>query len=269
MRVIVISATSDIGTALCKQWIQMDWQVDGTFRTASSAMVALNKAGVRLVPCDLSEVNSVDQAGFALNRTAMPWDILVLCPGQLEPIGAFTDVLFEQWANSININFTAQLQLLHALLPSRNVKNPLGPCVLFFAGSGSNSAPINYSAYTVSKIALTKMTELLDAEISDTRFVIVGPGWVKTKIHAETLAAGVRAGTNYHTTKQKLKTDDCVHMNKVLECCNWIIESPRLLVGGRNFSVAYDAWDQPALNEALKREPHMYKLRRFGNGWEA
>lgn len=269
MRAIVISATSDIGTALCKQWVQMGWQVSGTFRTESSAMAALDEAGVQLVSCDLCDVKSVEQAALTLNQTPAPWDVLVLCPGQLEPIGTFGDVLFESWAKSIDVNFTAQLRLLHALLPSRNVENPLGPCVLFFAGGGSNSAPVNYSAYTVSKIALTKMTELLDAELPDSRFVIVGPGWVKTKIHAETLAAGARAGKNYQTTKQKLKGDDCVPMNKVLECCNWIIESARLQVGGRNFSVAHDAWGQPELDEVLEQRPNMYKLRRSGNDWEA
>ena len=183
MRAIVVSATSDIGTALCKHWVQMGWQVDGTFRTATPVTDALNQAGVSLVPCDLSEVISVDEAGLLLLKTATPWDVLVLCPGQLEPIGPFADGSFGEWADSININFIAQLRLLHLLLSSRNVTHSLGPCVLFFAGGGSNSAPVNYSAYTVSKIALTKMTELLDAELSVTRFVIVGPGWVKTKIH--------------------------------------------------------------------------------------
>jgi NAD(P)-dependent dehydrogenase (short-subunit alcohol dehydrogenase family) len=119
----------------------------------------------------------------------------------------------------------------------------------------------------VSKIALTKMTELLDAEIPDTRFVIVGPGWVKTKIHTETLNAGTRAGANYHTTLQRLAHDEFVDMQRVVACCNWVVDAPHAVVGGRNFSVEHDAWGQPALHEALKRDSNLYKLRRSGNDW--
>jgi len=44
------------------------------------------------------------------------------------------------------------------------------------AGTGSNSAPKYYSAYTISKIAQTKMTELLDKEFDDIKVSIIGPG---------------------------------------------------------------------------------------------
>ena len=34
------------------------------------------------------------------------------------------------------------------------------------------------------------MCELLDAEVPDVKFVILGPGWVRTKIHDAVLQAG-------------------------------------------------------------------------------
>ena len=44
------------------------------------------------------------------------------------------------------------------------------------------------------------MCELLDAEIHDTAFTILGPGWVNTKIHQSTLANKHKAGENYKKT---------------------------------------------------------------------
>ena len=62
------------------------------------------------------------------------------------------------------------------------------------------------------------MVELLDAEIIDTTFSILGPGWVKTKIHDSTLKAGNAAGKNYEKTIQMLENNgsECYPMEKLL-----------------------------------------------------
>lgn len=263
--VIVISASSDIGAAACRRWLARGWQVCGTYRTRAQAVEELERLGAVLVPCDLADIGSIREAGAALRRHGPAWDVLVLCPGTPEPVGCFRDTDFAQWEASIAVNFTSQLRLVHALLPVRRPAAERDPLVLFFAGGGTNNAVVNYSAYTVSKIALIKMCELLDAEIPDTRFAIVGPGWVKTKIHEATLRAGARAGTSYQRTLEKLSGDDCTPMERVLECCEWIISAPREVIGGRNISVVGDAWGTPELEQALRRDLNLYKLRRHGN----
>ena len=136
---------------------------------------------------------------------------------------------------------------------------------MFFAGGGTNSATVNYSAYTISKIALIKMCELLDAEVKDVRFTILGPGWVGTKIHQATLKAKEDAGANYETTKYKLNSDELTPMNEVLDCCDWLINSPREVISGRNFSAVFDKWGSKELSQELVRDSEMYKLRRHGN----
>ncbi len=119
--------------------------------------------------------------------------------------------------------------------------------------------------YTLGKIGLIKMCELLDAEIPDTRFAILGPGWVGTKIHRATLYAGERSGANYARTLQKLASDELVPMDQVVACCDWLIASPREVVSGRNFSLVWDRWGDPALEAALRADADMYRLRRHGN----
>lgn len=196
----------------------------------------------------------------------VPWDALVLCPGAQEPVGSFVECDFDEWARSTRVNFLDQMRLTHALLPSRNRSVPLGPLVLYFAGGGTNNATVNYSAYTISKIALIKMCELLDAEVADTRFTILGPGWVKTKIHQATLRAGTqKAGDNYHRTVEKLTGNECNSMERVVACCDWVLSTPREVIGGRNFSVVFDPWGDPRMDAALRSARNLYKLRRFGN----
>lgn len=264
---IIISASSDIGNAMCARWIKKGWKVFGTYRTESSATARLAEIGVKLICCDLADTASIQNAVSKLSRLCPQWDALVLCPGTQEPIVAFIDNNFDQWEESLKVNFTSQLRIIHDLLQTRHTGLKLEPIVLLFAGGGTNDAPVNYSAYTISKVALIKMCELLDAEVTDTRFVIVGPGWVKTKIHDSTLKAGECAGVNYQRTLDKLDGKECTPIDEVLDCCDWVVNARRKSVSGRNFSVVFDKWGDKELLNMLASHPDMYKLRRYGNDW--
>ncbi len=266
-KAVIISVSSDIGHALAKRWRQRGTEIFGTYRTPSPLVDELKDLGVKTFQCDLAKASSVRAACSSLRSAFDRWDYLVLCPGTLEPVGDFAEHDFAEWEKSIEVNFTRQVQFVHGLLPSRNNSREHAPVVLFFAGGGTNNATKNYSAYTMSKIALIKMCELLDAEIPDTSFVILGPGWVKTKIHQATVRAGHKAGDNYQQTRTKLAQDEGTPMETVLDCCDWLVKADRQVVSGRNFSVVFDKWGEQLLTKKLLEDPHMYKLRRHGNDW--
>lgn len=269
-RSIVISASSDIGLALCNHMLTARHEVFGTYRKHSASLVRLEGRGAKLAHCELSNTKSIDNALNHLISICPNWDQLILCPGSQEPVGKFTQCDFDQWEESILINFTAQMRCVHKLMKTRNLHAPKGPLVLFFAGGGTNNATTNYSAYTLSKIALIKACELLHAEEAGSRFVILGPGWVKTKIHMSTISAGPElAGGNYTRTIDKLASDECNPMSRVIECCDWVLGSDREIVSGRNFSVVFDSWGEPKLDEILLNDNNMYKLRRYGNDFDA
>jgi NAD(P)-dependent dehydrogenase (short-subunit alcohol dehydrogenase family) len=259
---ILISISSDIGLALADRWLDREWRLIGSYRTRPDQADQLEKRGVRLIECDVADPDSVDR--FA-SKVSSAWDVLVLLPAMLGPVGTFETCDIDEWERSIYLNFTAQLRLVRRMLPTRNKETKNSPCVIFFNGGGTNSAPVNYSAYTVSKIALTKMCELLDAEMSDTRFTIIGPGWVDTKIHQATFEAGELAGANLARTREVHDKGRFTPMEKVVDCCNWAIEAPREVMSGRNISVVHDAWGEEDLDTLLRAEPDVYKLRRAGN----
>lgn len=265
-RALIVAISSDIGLALARYWLDTGWQVCGTYRNRTPVIAELSSR-VPLICCDLADSARVTQALQQLLEVGRNWDVVVLCPGTLDPVGPFIETPFAAWEESLRINFVGPLQLVQALLPARNRQSAHGPCVLFFSGSGTNGTADNYSAYTAAKIGLIKMCELLDAEVPDTRFAILGTGPVKTKIHAATLRAGASAGPNYQRVVAHFQNNNWTPMHQVLQCCDWIISSPRNVVSGRNFSVANDLWGQPCLEERLAAEPGMYKLRRFGNDW--
>jgi NAD(P)-dependent dehydrogenase (short-subunit alcohol dehydrogenase family) len=135
-----------------------------------------------------------------------------------------------------------------------------------FAGGGTNSAVSHYSAYTISKIASIKMIELLDYEIADCKFSIIGPGWVESKIHNATIKAGSRAGTNYDKTLHMRGSKLMSPVQFVIEACNWVIEKPKEISSGRNFSAVFDDFSSNELETVLSENVDFFKLRRYGNG---
>jgi NADP-dependent 3-hydroxy acid dehydrogenase YdfG len=259
---IIISANSDIAYHLCLRLLNDGWKIYGTYRKHDNNTESLIEKSVSMHKMDLSDKNSVHDSIENLKVRCKGWDLLLNATGTQSPVGMFIDNDFEEWSESIHINFIEQVRIIHSLLCIRNDNST----VLFFAGGGTNNAVLSYSAYTISKIASIKVCELLDAEIKNTKFAIIGPGWVRTRIHNETINVGeVLAGDSYQTTLKHFENDDFTPMNDVIDSIEWIISQPKRVVGGRNFSTVYDAWGDDDLVKLLEDDNSMYKLRRSGN----
>jgi NAD(P)-dependent dehydrogenase (short-subunit alcohol dehydrogenase family) len=200
-----------------------------------------------------------------LRERCQGWRVVAVAAGTEEPIGPYWDCDPDEWDRGVQINALAPLRLVRSLYPIRD--GAASPSVVFFSGSGTNSAAPAYSAYSASKIMLIKMCELLDAESTDTSFFIIGPGIVRTKIHDQTLKADARAGANYRRVTEFLRSSDSgTNHDDIYSCLRWCVAAGKKIVGGRNISLVHDAWrDGRALAQWLAADQNRYKLRRFGN----
>ena len=262
-KIIVLGASSDIGAHLTEHYLCGGAQVVGTYRSRTARAAELEAAGAKLFPLDIDSPDQVKRFAQQLKAEGFMWDVLVSAPGLLAPVGPFFSTDFDDWERSVITNSTAQMRVLHAIHGQRNVSTLSK--VIFFAGGGTNGPFDNYSAYCVGKLSLIKMTELLDSECPDLQVSIIGTGWVNTKIHQQTLAAGGAAGPNFDKTRQFMDSPDGVgaSLETVAECIDWCLSAPRNAVGGRNFSLVHDEWRDPAFIDRLKANPNNYKLRRL------
>jgi NAD(P)-dependent dehydrogenase (short-subunit alcohol dehydrogenase family) len=220
--------------------------------------------GVTLLQCDVTKNADVKRLADFVRNNSITWKTLFSSVGSSEPIGRFFDLDFDVWESSIQINCIGQLRALHALYPFRAVDSISNVALL--AGGGTNNPFRCYSAYCVSKILLIKMTELLDDEADDLNAFIVGPGFVRTKTHLETINAGTKVEDNVERIRAFWESDDPgTPMEDIYDCIRWLEEQGRDVAGGRNFSVVHDQWGSDMLAEALLGDREMYKLRRSGN----
>lgn len=259
----MLAASSDIGAHLTEHYLRCGAEVIGTYRSSSPRIAELENAGARLFPLDINASEQVKSFAQQLKTHGFLWNILVSAPGLLDPIGPFFATDFDDWESSVITNSTAQLRVLHAIHGHRD-QTALSK-VIFFAGGGTNGSFDNYSAYCIGKLTLIKMTELLDSECPDLQVSIIGTGWVNTKIHRQTLAAGAAAGTNFDKTRQFMESAAGVgaSLETVAECVDWCVSAPRSAVGGRNFSLVHDKWRDPESIKRLSANPNSHKLRRL------
>lgn len=263
--VFILGISSDIGIALAKRYARDGFTIIGAYRSAKLLAELKDIKSCHLFFCDINDKGSIRQFIGRYKKLGLPWDVFISCVGSQEPIGKFFDCDFKEWSNAIQVNVLGQLQLLHLMHRFRAHKGTAS--VVFFAGGGTNNPVPMYSAYTASKIMLIKMCELLDNENKDLSIFIVGPGWVKTKIHRQTLRRGKIAGENYYKTKYFMKFGSGTSMDDIYACINWLIAKGKNISSGRNFSVVYDHWRNGgiALERQLRNDPDKFKLRRFKN----
>ena len=259
MKAIILSISSDIGLELSKALTTKNFEVFGTYNKSNPKTSIPNK---NLLKIDIKDFNSEIFKNWLKNIGE--WDVFISCIGNLNPVGKLLNINSNEWVESVAQNSTNQIGALLNALKYRNLKG--SPSVIFFAGGGTNSATEFYSAYTVGKICLIKSVELLDHEIEDTKFTILGPGWVKTKIHNQTLKAKSNAGMNYKKTLDMLSEPNKFNpIKKVINDVFKIIELPKELVSGRNFSSVHDDINFKKLKELYSVDKDFYRLRRHLN----
>lgn len=263
LKIIILAASSDIGGHLVEHYVRQGAEVVGTYRSWTPKVAELQNLGARLFPLDIKSSEQVVSFTEQLVASEFVWDTFISAVGLLDPIDSFFSTNFDAWESSVITNSTSQLRVLHAVYGLR-ARTGLSK-VLFFAGGGTNGSFDNYSAYCLGKLALIKMTELLDSESPDLQVSIIGTGWVNTKIHCQTLFAGDLAGPNYEKTRQFMESSETIgsSLETVAECVDWCLSAPQKAVGGRNFSLVHDQWREPQFIEELIANPNSYKLRRL------
>lgn len=262
---IVLGANADIGQKICEMLLADGKRVIGTFRRDFPEYDNLaRRPGMTLVRCDLTESSDIKRLVTTVEQEGIAWSLLFSSVGSSEPIGRFFDLNFDDWQRSVEINFTSQLRALHALYPYRDRARTADIALL--AGGGTNNPFRCYSAYCVAKIGLIKMCELIDDEAEDLNIFILGPGFVRTKTHFETLQAGDKAEGNLERVRAFIESGaQGTRFEDIYACLLWARENGRSTVGGRNLSVVHDPWGTQTLAEELLRDKDMFKLRRARN----
>lgn len=184
------------------------------------------------------------------------FDLILCAIGTVAPVGHWSTVNRDQWAEAITSNLLLPIRLLQNLWPLHNPNCS----VCFLAGANPNKAPPNYSAYATGKMALLKAVEHMDAETPDAKMFCLAPGIVFTKIHEPTMKSGIR-----NDGLEERRKVGGTPMEKIYEALMFCVNAGKVAVGGRNICVS-DLFDEAGqrryISQHLVENSSLFKLRR-------
>jgi NAD(P)-dependent dehydrogenase (short-subunit alcohol dehydrogenase family) len=134
---------------------------------------------IELHPGDISDKAFAKQVAASIHS----WDVLALNAGYLPKPARLLEADLDDWAKASDINLKGNLQLIQALLPSRNAGASIigtTSCVINF----DTAWTVGIAPYTYTKLALCKMFEIFAAEVADTHWVTFHPGASKLQVQA-------------------------------------------------------------------------------------
>ena len=109
---------------------------------------------------------------------------------------------------------------------------------------------------------MVRLTENLAAELAPLKVNCVAPGFVATRMHEATLAAGPeRAGEDYYERTRRSLDEGGVPVSEAAELVSALLEG--VPFSGKLVSAQWDPWRDPAFGRRLADDSALGTLRRI------
>ena len=268
-RIVITGGSMGIGLACAEACLEDGAKVMICARAEgplTSTLESLRKRGFSAVDAKVADVTQLTQVDSVLQAAIKHFgglDGVIHCAGIYGPIGPVTDVDPTEWLNAIKVNLFGTF--LVARQTCQILKARGGGRVVLFSGGGAATPFPNYTAYACGKVAVVRLTETLALEMQpfNTEINCVAPGFVNTRLHEQTLAAGERAGKAFlENTKRQIQSGG-VPASVGAKAAAFLMSDAAKGITGKFVAAPYDAWDAwPSLLDMLQKTD-IFTLRRI------
>lgn len=140
------------------------------------------------------------------------------------------------------------------------------PSVIAFSGGGGTAPLPRYMPYAAAKAALVRVVETLSEEEPGWTVNAIAPGFVASRMHDVTLAAGPeRAGAYHSETIERLR--DPTSPDVAAGLVAFLISGESRGITGRLISAPWDPWEDAAWQARLAVHPTLGRTRRVDDQW--
>jgi len=232
----------------------------------TQALDSLKKKGFSGIEAKIADIACEAQIDDVLRTAIINFgglDGVIHCAGIYGPIGAATEVDPSLWFDAIRVNLFGTF--LVARQSCQFLKANGGGRIVLFSGGGAASPFPNYTAYACGKVAVVRFAETLAQEMQPFNIEVncVAPGFVITRLHEETLAAGERAGKAFLENTQRQIESGGVPASVGARAAAFLLSDAAKGITGKFIAAPYDGWtDWPKHIEEL-RETDIFTLRRI------
>jgi NAD(P)-dependent dehydrogenase (short-subunit alcohol dehydrogenase family) len=204
--VLITGASSGIGLAAANLFAARGWRVAATMRNPSDGAALEQHEGVKVLPLDVTDTDSVEAAVAATLEHFGRIDVLVNNAGY-GLFGPFETATDEQIRRQFATNVEGIFAVTRAVLPA--MRSQGSGTIINVASLGGLIALPFFSLYNASKFAVVGFTESLSFELAPLgiRAKFIAPGGVATDFSGRSMAYSVAAGEPaYDATLAKVMT---------------------------------------------------------------
>ncbi len=267
-KVLITGGSLGIGKTIAEFCAQAGAEVCITARTEKDLKAELEVLK-KISPLDhqfrVLDVGNRQQVEAAAKWVKEKWgalDGLVNNAGVYGPIGPIQDIDLGEFEKTVQINFLGTVYMCHYFVPL--LKEKKGK-IVNYSGGGAAGTFANYSAYATTKTAVVRLTENLSEELAPLGISAnaVGPGFVVTRLHEQTLQAGEKAGKGFLENTKKQIEKGGVPPEKAAALTVYLLSDASAGINGRFISAPWDPWEKPEFVDKLKTDKNFASLRRI------
>ena len=269
LTVVVTGGSRGIGLACAEELLRGGGRVvicargERSLQEAATRLRSIPGAALQAVAADVTsavDVERVLDAAYDLGGL----DGLVHCAAVLGPIGPVVGVEPDSWWEAVRVNLFGTFLIARAACRRMLARGTHGSVVLLSGGGAATPFP-RYTAYACGKVGVVRFTETLALEMAEhgVRVNCLAPGFVATRLHEQTVAAGAAAaGSNWETTVARLK-DGAVPASVAARTAAFLLSPGSQGITGRFVAAPYDGWQHwPERLEQI-RDSDLFTLRRI------
>lgn len=268
-RIVVTGGSMGIGLACAEACLEAGAKLlicaraDGPL---NQAVEGLRKKGLSEAEARVADVTRQDQVDAVIQAAIMRFgglDGVIHCAGIYGPIGAVTEVDPVEWLDAIRVNLFGTF--LVARQACRVLKHRGGGRIVLFSGGGAATPFPNYTAYACGKVGVVRLTETLAQEMQPFNIEIncVAPGFVITRLHQETLAAGERAGKAFLENTKRQVDAGGVPASVGAGAAAFLMSDQAKGITGKFVAAPYDEWDAWPKHLDVLQKTDVFTLRRI------
>jgi len=184
---------------------------------------------------------------------------LVCAAAVMAPIGPIGDYAPSEFKRTLEVNVVGTLLAINRCLPALRVG---AGSIVTFAGGGATAPLLRFDAYAASKAAVARLSENLAETIAPIPINCVAPGFVCTRLHSQTLAAGPEvAGREFYERTQREVEQGGFPVSETADLVAFLLSGVSFT--GKLISAQWDPWRDPAFHDRLAVDPNLATLRRI------
>ena len=191
-------------------------------------------------------------------------NLIINATGAQGEIKNFFKLNEKKFHQIFKINFYSQILLIKHIY--KIVKKSKGILIILFSGGGVTSMRENFSPYSLTKIALVKLVEILSVEFKNKKIRInaISPGIIDSKMTRTIVnqnKKNIKTKERNKIKKGILKSKQSI--NKIINLIDFLISSKGNKISGKIISSRWDAfekWDKKKIKKIIGSD--LFTLRR-------